>query len=459
VAARDRRGHQNNTRKTFGGGLAVIAYSGNAGECRSPAFRGRPARRAGALFWRGLTMALLATGLAAAAKDCHALWGDRIEPFAAAAVTYDDNVFRLSGQADPTAVLGSSSKSDTYTTTSIGLNFDLPVSRQRFLGGLSFNDNRYDQFTGLNFTERHARALWKWVAGNDLSGELGYTRDRALASFSNVQGGVQSGIPNPLDTKKAFANAAYMLGARWRLRGDLVRLDQANGATALQVNDGTIDSIGLGLHYVSRAGNTAGLDLQTQDGQLPNPQDVNGTLVDNSYQQDRINLMTEWTLSGHSRLRASAGLVDRSYEQLPERDYDTGTYHVDYEWKPTGKITLVAAAQRDIGAPDEINAGVNTSFVLVEGIALRPEYRVSEKTNIAGILDYSNWDYLGDAGTVLGTVSPRSDRVRTVAVALGYQALRNARVDFGYRYESRTSTDAFGDYTVNIFSLGARLAF
>lgn len=443
----------------FGGGLAVIGYAGHAGDCGIPSCRGRLAPGAAAGFRRRLRLALLATGLAAAAADAHALWDGRIEPFVAASLTHDDNVFRLSGQADPTALLGSSSKSDTYTTTSIGLNFDLPVSRQRFLGGLSFNDNRYDRFTVLNFTERHGRALWKWVAGNDLSGELGYTRDRALASLANVQGGVQSATPNPLDTEKTHLSAAYMLDARWRLRGELVRLDQSNGVTAQQFNDITIDGIGLGLHYVSRAGNSVGLDLTTQDGSMPNPQPVNSLLVDNSYRQDRASLVTDWTLSGHSRLRASAGLVARGYQQLSERDYDTGTYGAAYEWTPTGKITLVVSGQRDIGAPDQVNEGVNSSFVVVEGITLRPEYRVSEKMNLSAFLDYSDWEYRGDPGAVLGTVPPRSDRVRTLALALDYRPLRSVRLDLGLRRENRSSSIAFGDYAVTIFSLGARLAF
>jgi len=437
----------------------VIAYAGHAGECGIASSRSRSARCAPAGFRRRLALALLAAGLAAAATDSQALWGGRIEPFVAASVTHDDNVFRLSGQADPSALLGSSSKSDTYTTTSIGLNFDLPVSRQRFLGGLSFNDNRYDQFKVLNFTERHGRVLWKWVAGNDLSGELGHTRDRALASLSNVQGGFQSGTPNPLDTEKTHLNAAYSLDARWRLRGELVRLDQSNGVTAQQFNDITLDGIGVGLHYVSRAGNSVGLDLKTQDGRMPNRQPVGGMLVDNSYRQNRAGVVAEWTLSGHSRLRAGAGLVDRSYDQLSERDYDTGTYRAGYEWTPTGKTTVVVSAQRDIGAPDEVNAGVNSSFVLVQGISLRPEWRATEKLNVSAFVDYSDWEYLGDPGLALGTVPPRSDRVRTLALSLGYQPLRTVRLDLGLRRENRSSSVAFGDYAVTIFTLGARVAF
>src|SRR5688572_20452201 len=87
--------------------------------------------------------------------NAQALADGQLEPFVSHTVTRDDNVFRLSEQSDAAAVLGSPSKSDTYRSTAVGLNFDVPAGRQRIEGGLWFNDNRYDEFTILDFTERH----------------------------------------------------------------------------------------------------------------------------------------------------------------------------------------------------------------------------------------------------------------------------------------------------------------
>lgn len=406
-----------------------------------------------------LAMLTLAAGAVSWAKDAHALWGDRLEAFVAHSVTRDDNVFRISGQSDPVSALGSPTRGDKVKTTSVGLNLDLPMSRQRILGGLSFSENRYDRFTVLNFTERHGRALWQWQAGSDFSGQLGYTNDRALASLANVQGGVQSGTPNPLETQKTFLEATYVVTPRWHLRGALSRLEQDNGAPERQVNDISSDGAGLALSYVTPAQTRIGLDLQKQDGKLPNPQLVAGSLVDNSYRQDRVSVVVDWTISGHSRLLASAGRVERSFAQLPARNFSTGILHADYEWKPTGKFTFVAAAQKDIGAPDEINAGINIGFVLVKGIALRPAYRITDKVSMSGLLAYGDWEYLGDPGLALGTVSPRSDRVRTAGVAFAYQPIRAVQLGLGVRRETRTSTAAFGDYEADIVSLSARLAF
>jgi hypothetical protein len=327
------------------------------------------------------------------------------------------------------------------------------------VGGAWVNDNRYDQFTVLDFTEVHGRAAWHWQAGNDLNGRIGATTDRALASLTNVQEGVQLGTPNALRTRKAFLDAAYLLTPRWRLRGEVIRLEQANAVAALTVNDMTSNGTGLELSRISPAGNQVGLALQAQDASLPNLQPVGASLIDNSYRQTRVRLVTDWTLSGRSHLIASAGKVSRSYVQLPERDYETGIFHAAYEWKPTGRFTLLATAQRDIGAPDEINAGVNVGFVLDQGIALRPVYQVTEKVSASGVLGLSEWEYLGDPGQTPGTVPPRTDKVRNVVLAFAYQPVRILRLVLALRRETRTSTADLGDYEVEVASLSARLAF
>jgi len=391
------------------------------------------------------------------AGNAHALADGQLEPFASYTLTRDDNVFRLSAQSDPASVLGTPSTADTFSTASAGLNFDVPAGRQRFVGGVWVNDNRYDQFTVLDFTEVHGRAAWHWQAGDAFNGRIGASTDRALASLANVQGGVQLGTPNALHTRKAFLDAAVLLTPRWRLRGEVNRLEQANAVAALTVNDMTSDGVGLDLRWISPAGNQVGLALQAQDASLPNLQPVGASLIDNSYRQYRVRLVTDWTLSGHSHLIASAGMVRRSYVQLPERDYETGIFHAVYEWKPTG--TLFARAQRDIGAPDEVNAGVNVSFVLDQSIALRPVYRVTEKFSVSGVLSLSEWQYLGDPGQTLGTVPPRTDRLRNLVLAFTYQPLRALWLDMALRRETRTSTADLGDYAVQVVNISARLAF
>src|SRR6185436_17572225 len=324
--------------------------------------------------------AAFAIGMLLPAANAGALWKDKLELFVSEAITHDDNVFRLSDAADPATTIGSSSTADTYTTTTAGLRFDVPVSRQRFLGELGWYHNNYNRFSEFDFTGNNARALWQWQAGNRLSGQLGYTQRKALSSLSNVQSGVQSTTANPVHKQDGYFNAAYMMTPRWRLKGELIDSRSSNTVPEFQVNDINIDGTGLGVSYGAPAENKIGVNMRVADAELPFPQLVAGTPVDNAYEQRNVDLVTSWTITGHSRLNARLGRVDRNYDQFPERNFDDTTYHAAYEWRATGKLRLTAEAQRDISLYEEVNTG----FVFLRGVALRPAFDLTPKITISG---------------------------------------------------------------------------
>lgn len=417
---------------------------------RSGAGGGSPRRAESWL--QSLGAAILLIGGLTPATDANALWGDRLELFVAETVTHDDNVFRISSQSDPAAVLGSPSKADTYHTTSFGINLDVPVSRQRFQGGLTLNNTNYDRFTVLNFDGHDGRAVWHWQIGNQLGGELGYTETLELASLANIQGGLQSSTPNPLKTQRTFFKAAYMLTPRWRLQGELSRREQSNGV--FQENDIGVNGTDLTASYITPANNQVGLNMRVEEARFPNGQMVAGSLIDNAYRQYRVAAVTDLTLTGRSHVSARAGWISRIHDQLPERDFTGTIFHAAYDWMATGKLTLSAIAQRDVSATEQ----VNTSFVLINGVALRPTLRLTEKIGISGYLEYSDREYLGDPRLVSGAVLP-TERVRAAAVTASYRPLRTVTLEMNWRRESRSSTIADGDYMAEIVSMSARLGF
>ena len=400
--------------------------------------------------------AWIAAGAFAPATTAFALWDDRLELFVSQTITRDDNVFRISESLDPAVVLGSSSKGDTYSTTSLGFNLDAPVSRQRLQARLAWNITRYERFTVLNLDDGHdGRVAWLWRVGNDLDGRLEYSDTRALASLANTRSGVLFGTPNVLATRRALFNGAYLVTPRWRLRGDVSRLRQSNELPALQVNDVTIDDAGLTLSYVTPANNEAGLRAQVEDGQFPSRQPVAGTLVDNSYRQQRIAAVADWAVTAQSRIAARAGWVSRDHAELPQRDVDGATYYAAFDWKPTGKLALAAVAQRDIVPLDDIYS----QSVKVKGVALRASLALTEKLGLSASGEYSHRDYLADPALLLGVVSPRSDTVRAAAAVASYRPARLVTLQMGLRRETRSSTVAFGDYAANIFNVGVRIGF
>ena len=388
-------------------------------------------------------MAIVAAGLLTPVTKAFALWDDTLKLFVEEKITHDDNVFRLSKDVDPAAI-GVASRGDTYHTTSLGLNLDAPVSRQRFQAGYTWNDTRYDRLTQLDLKSHDARAVWLWQLGDDASGQLGYTETSALASFANIQGST----PDRLKTQQAFFNAAYLVTPRWRLQAGVSGLELSNSDPLRQINDVNTLNTDVALSYITPASNSVGLSARTEDGHFPK------SPVDNAYRQNSAGVIADWTLTGASHVSTRADRVSRRYAQVPQQDFDGNTARAQYDWKPTGKFSLAVVAQRDIFPYQDIGS----SFVLVKGVNLRPTLRVTEKIDVSGTLDYSIRDYLGNQGGSGGTAG-RTDRVRSATATVSYRPARSLALLMSAQREIRSSNVPFVDYLVNVISISARITF
>ncbi|MGH9256661.1 MAG: XrtB/PEP-CTERM-associated polysaccharide biosynthesis outer membrane protein EpsL [Vicinamibacterales bacterium] len=400
---------------------------------------------------RWLRAVLVSAAVLVPTPDAAALWDDKLELFIAESVTYDDNVFRISSRADPVAIVGSPSRGDTYTTTSPGFNLGIPYGRQRFVGGVKWNYTRYNRFKVLDFDGHEGRAAWQWQLGNDLSGQLGYTETLALESLANSRAGILTGTPNSLETQRAYFDANWQLTPRWLLRGEASRLDQDNGLATRAVNDIIIEGAGLAVSYVTPARNKVGVGARVEEGRYPNRPDLAANPAVDAYRQHNVDVIADYTLTGLSRVRARAGWVSRSYEQLTQRDFDEGTYNVDYDWQATGKLAVNAVARREVSPLDE----TYSSFVLLTGFALNPTLRMTEKITAALNLEYSSRDYLADPTLLL--VQSRTDWVRTAALKLSYRPLRSVMLEMLLGRQTRSSTFPLADYEDNIANVTVRI--
>ncbi len=390
-------------------------------------------------------------GLFLPAMEAFALWDDKLKVFVEEKITRDDNVFRFSKDLDPVG--------DTYRTTSLGFNLDAPVSRQRFQVDYTWYATRFNRSPDLDFDGRDARATWVWQLGNDASGQLGYAETSTLASFAFTQ----SRTLDRLETQQPFFNAAYLVTPRWRLQAGIRGLEQRNGDPQRQKFDVNVRYTDVTVSYVTPANTSVGFSRRNEDGQFPNP----GSSVDNAYRQDSVGIVADWTLTGASHVSARADRVRRRYAQVPQQDFDGNTARAEYDWKPTGKLSLAAVAQRDIYPYLDIGS----SFVLVKGVTLRPTLSLTEKIDVSGAFEYSVRDFLGNPGLASGVPSGRIDRVRSGTTTISYRPARTLTLLMSAQREGRSSNvvpaDATAttpavlpvDYVVNVISITARIAF
>jgi exopolysaccharide biosynthesis operon protein EpsL len=379
----------------------------------------------------------------------------KLTPFVEETLTTDDNVFRISKDVDPAAVIGSSSRGDTYRTTSVGLNAEMPLSLQRFVANLTFNSTRYQRFSGLDYDGHDLRARWLWQFGRDMHGELGYADTVSLASFAQLL----STTPDRLRVRQEFVNGTWMVTPDWRLRAAGDHLEQRNNAPATLFNDVTVDAVEAALSRVSKAGNSIGFSTRLERGKFPTAEPftspLSTTLIDNAYRQYAAGLTLDWTVTGVSHLVARADQVSRRYDQLPQRNFTGQTGRIELTWTPTGKMSLTAIAQRDI-SPYEFT---RSSLVLIKGFGLRPAWHVTPKIDLSADLEAVTRSYVADAAQALGLSGQRDDRGRSMSALFSYHPSSSVTLQANVLHETRSSNIAFGDYAANVAWINARFAF
>ncbi len=395
-----------------------------------------------------LAAALALAGLLAAPLPAAALFRDRVEVFAAENVTYDSNVFRISPKLDPNVVIGSSQRSDTVSSTSVGASADVPYSLQRFQASYTWFTNRYQRFDQLDFDGHLARAAWLWSVTPGLTGDVGYTDSQTLANFANIAGRDR----DVLRTKQAFANAVWFPSGIWRVHAGAAAVRQTHGNVAERFNDIETATGVAGLSYVSRKDSRFGVEARAEHGK-PIHDDVlpPGLPGNNAYDQRSVGVVVHWVATGHSVFDARADYMRRDYD-VSSNDFSGPTFRLSHTWTPTGKLTIVTAAQRDVGGVQDVQS---SSFVLVTGVSVKPRWELTDKVAIEGDAEYNVWDYRNDP--LFG--ADYTHRVRTVGLSVSYRPAKRILVQGGWLHEMRTSTVPLADYKVDVANIQARIGF
>jgi len=382
---------------------------------------------------------LAAAGLLAFPLSACALFEDRVEVFAGENVTWDDNLFRLSQNLNPT--------SDRIATTSLGISANVPYSLQRFQLGYTWFTSRYQKNDYLNFDGHTGRATWLWAVTPRLTGDLGYAESTALASFANFVGSQSRDI---IKTRQAFANAVWFSTPSWRWHGTLGESDQKHDDPAHKVYDVDTTNGEAGVTYVTGLDNRIGGAIRAERGRTPDVGTV--TNIDNSYKQFGAGVLVHYVLTGHSMLDGRADYVKREYDQDTSRNYSGPTLRLTHTWSPTPKIEVVTTARREISPIEEIQS---SNFVLVKGISLKPKWLATEKITLTGNVGYDVWDYRGDP--IIGT--SYTHHIRGYGLALAYRPTLKILLTAGWTHEKRTSTLVNADYDDDIFSVEGRVSF
>lgn len=399
---------------------------------------------------------VVALAAAFAAEPASAIYDDRFEIYLSETITRDSNIFRLSRERDPERGLEEPEGGDTWLTTALGGRIDIPYDQHRFFIDYAKTDHRYRNFKQLDYRGYDGRGFWSWTVPDKWSSRVGVLQSRVLGSFADSS----SAVPNFVRNRQALAEASWLPGAVWRLQGQISDYSQKNSRFDRLENDIDILGTEVGLHYVLRPGDSFGIGARYEDGEFPNRQFVAGSFFDNAYKQKSFYVQADRAIGAFTTVSARVGPLKREYAQLPQRDFDGTFYRVSVDWRPTVKSSVLVIAQRDISVAEDLR----TSFVLINGITVRPEWRITEKMTLSGAFDYGRREYLGDPRFVIPGLppsvgAPREDRVRSAALAFSWRPYTFLTLIAAGQRETRTSSAQFVDFETTIWSLQGRLSF
>ena len=370
-----------------------------------------------------------------------------MEVWAAENVTHDTNVLRLSKNIDPTTPRPSQ-LDDWIYSTHVGATFNAYEGQQHFNGEATYYRSNFKFFNDFDFNGYTANVNWAWVVNPVANGTLGYSDQRGLASFANIQ----EAIPDLVTTRQLYATGIYNITPRWRANGGFTAGESTHGSVERQVNDIQDQAVEAGLSYVTPLENTAGVFTRFEHGRLPHSVNLNGIPFESQFDQSGVGAMTTYVLSGHSRIDARVEYIDRRYnEGSLQTNFRGPIARALYIWTPTGKITVNAALSRDVGPAED----VTSQFVLVTGGYIRPEWRITEKVSLKGNLEYDVWNYHGN-----GTTSADFTHHQTLyGASILWRLTPKILLQAGYNRDKRTSTLLFADYDDEVFFVEGRIGF
>ncbi len=370
---------------------------------------------------------------------------------ASQAFTHETNLFRVPK--------GTAETKDTYSTTSLLAGLNQPIGRQRLFADLAARYNKYSDHSELDNTSYGVNAGVDWATIERLSGTLSYTLNERLAPF-----GADVATLSVKDKEKMqefLARAQYGLVSLLSLEGSYIHrtLDYSHPLSAskeLEINTGSI-----GLQYRPSGLLTLGTAYRHTKGKYPFAQ----TAAPQADEFDRndIDLTAVWVPTGLSTVKARISYTNEEHDSpvFATRDFSGVTGALNWEYKPTGKITLITGLLRDTGSEagfvplaGTASTTTSTSSRVSNAVSLRALYEATAKITAEANFRYTHRDLVtriiipGGSSTAAG-----SDKLTEVGLALRYAPTRNWLVGCGIAYEKREASSSVSfPYDANVYN-------
>lgn len=375
------------------------------------------------------------------------LWadeGDVINLNASVSVLSDDNLFRLPSSADP--------KSETITTTTVGLNLDKSIGLQRVLANVRMIDYRYSRNDYLDFLAFNYDAKWLWAAGTRWTGEFAFQRSQLPNDYANDR---TLGRRNVQTYQLNRFEANYWFHSSWAALAGVLRTSLDNQVPTGVDADYEADGYNFGMRYLGASGNSLTARAIHLEGNYTKRPFDSVLQLDNGFTQDNYQLDISWRVSGLSQIRGRIEYLDREYQHFSQRDYAGLAGNLQYAYAISGKSTLTLAYVRALEAYQQLT----TSYYVLDDVALSAQWLATSKVTVNGLLGYGRQNYRGAIIPLPPGVPQREDDSARLAVDVAYQAARWLQLKAGVTLQRRNSNYDIYEYRDRTAFVSATLQY
>lgn len=356
--------------------------------------------------------------------------------------THNSNVFLAPDAA---------AKSDTISSTGVRLGLDQPISRQRLTASFSANANRYSSLSVLNNTDYALETRLDWETVDRLSGNVAFSSRENLPADAAA---LTSGQRNLLKVNSASMQANLGLVTMWSFDAGAAVSRASYSEANYARNNMNQTTVNGGVRVTPASGLTLRAGLRHANVTYPN--------ANNDVRRNDLDFSAIVNPGGASVFNSRVSLTRESQSAL-DRNTNSWTGALGWNWKPSGKVSTNLTLSRDTsnGSYDfstgTLNIGSSNSTVATT-LGLTAQWEVTSKIAMFGNLSHARRS-LDNSLTVGTGVLPTSasDRTNSLGLSVQYAVLRNVDLGCGVTWSDRsvssaTATSLTSQYSVTTYN-------
>lgn len=368
---------------------------------------------------------------------------------AEAALTFDNNLFRLPAATNTLQVLGKVSGAEQIGVTTLSLNFSQALSLQKVNLSVSAVDSKFQNFNYLNYTSYNYNAALQWSLTPRLHGLLSADRNETANSFADYTGR-QSNLRTEASQQ---LDAEYEIDGPWRVLAGVSTFSQTNQQALVAGGDHTTRTLHAGLGYVFASGSRLNLIQKQVSGHYLNRKLVANSPYDSDFNQSISDLRAHWAMPENQSADFYLTALRQTHPHFPERNFSGLNSGASLNWLLTGKSSVQLGQSRTVTS----YAVRDSNYTQTQRLFVSPSWQFSPKSLVRLQHSRSRIRYLGAPQGVVP--SQREDNIHDTGVTFYWQPDQRFTLSAALQNASRSANQTGLDYESQQISVSAQYSY